>query len=161
MQIICIEYSISSIHTTSIQAYAATGKSSLVLHVEITRLVLFGLSLLAGFFLGFYYIFYFRLISVFLLAIYIIFINIKTFDYELSQQIKSVFPNFFLSIPMYLIAMILTNTLDINIINTIFIVAVSIIVYVALAVISKNDDFKFFYHHFIKILKSIRTQIRR
>jgi teichuronic acid exporter len=160
MRILSIEYSISSIHTTSIQAYAAVGKSYIVLQLEIFRLIFAALSLFVGFLFGFYYIFYFRLLSAVFLAFYIIFINKKIFDYKVKQQIKSFIPNFFLSVIVYLIAFVLNFFLSINLFNTFLIATISVIIYLLLALITKNDNLNFFYHHSTQLVKSFWYLVR-
>ena len=154
LRIFAISFFFYPIHTANLNAIKATGRSSILLKLEIIKDIVCILILLFTMKYGTLAIAYGMLANSIISQIINSWPNRKLIDYKYKDQIIDIIPNIFLSILMSLIVYTI-KFMHMNTILTLLVqVTVGAITYIALSYIFRNDSFIYL----LSILKQIKKK---
>ncbi|MEZ4357613.1 MAG: lipopolysaccharide biosynthesis protein [Eubacteriales bacterium] len=143
MQIFCISYAITPIHTANLQAINALGRSDIFLKLEIIKRSISFVILIITMFIGIYAMAIGILISGIISAFVNIYPNKKLLNYSYAEQAKDIFPSLFISLIMG-IAVYRINFLELEPMLILIIqIVLGVTIYVGLAKIFKFECFTY------------------
>lgn len=157
LRIFCVVYMFYPIHTANLNAINALGKSSTYLILEIIKVSLGMLAIIIAMNFGPLYI----AIAYMLTSIVAVFINSipnsKYIKYGPLNQLMDAFPNYIMSFIVGLVVYKTATFLSNSIISLIYQIIVFIVLYVFLAYITKNSNFKYTF----ELLKSFLNKSKK
>lgn len=141
LQLFCIFYLFQPIHTANMQAVKAMGRSDICLKLEIFRDIIQLIVLLVVMWISVEAI----VISMAIMSTLFVFVNaypnIKLLNYSIKEQLSDILPNVGMSLVMFICVYAVKFISSNNLITLIIQIAVGAVVYIALSVITKNNEF--------------------
>ena len=141
LQLFCIFYLFQPIHTANMQAVKAMGRSDICLKLEIFRDIIQLIVLLVVMWISVEAI----VISMAIMSTLFVFVNaypnIKLLNYSIKEQLSDILPNVGMSLVMFICVYAVQFISSNNLITLIIQIAVGAVVYIALSVITKNNEF--------------------
>ena len=141
LQLFCIFYLFQPIHTANMQAVKAMGRSDICLKLEIFRDIIQLIVLLVVMCISVEAI----VISMAIMSTLFVFVNaypnIKLLNYSIKEQLSDILPNVGMSLVMFICVYAVKFISSNNLITLIIQIAVGAVVYIALSVITKNNEF--------------------
>jgi len=151
LQIFCISYMLMPIHTANLQAINALGRSDIFLRLEIFKKTLGVIVLAISLPFGVYAIAIGQVINNVIASFINAYPNKKLLGYGYIEQISDIIPSLFLSVVMGAVVYMF-NILNIEGWKILIIqVLIGIIIYIILAIITKNESFSYL----LKTIKEI------
>ena len=150
LRIFCLSYALWPIHTANLQAINAIGRSDIFLKLEIIKKIIGVIIILITSRYGVYMIAIGTVVNSILSFFINSYPNKRLLNYSYIEQIKDIFPSFFISVIMggiiYFLHLLKYSSLLVMILQIIL----GIIIFMVLSFISKNESF----FYLIKILKN-------
>ena len=144
LSIICLGYAFYPMHSANLQAIYAVGRSDIVLKLEIIKRVTGFALIIVSIPFGIYAMTFSIVLMSLLATIINAAPNNKLLNYSLFEQVKDIWPYFFISGVMALVVFLVGKNIHFNIIINLFIeVIVGVILYVILCVIFKPYAYKY------------------
>lgn len=152
LQLFCLINLFNPIHDSNINSIKAIGRIDIYLRLEVIKKIIETLVLFCTMFIGIKYILYGMLLTSVGFIILNSYPNQKIIGYRIIEQFTDILPNLVISIIMSLVVFAIgflpLDSLILLIIQVIF----GIVLYVALSIMTKNNEFFFI----IEVLKKIR-----
>lgn len=145
LKLICFSYMLWPIHTANLQAISAIGKSKIYLKLELIKKGIGIICLIISIPFGIYIMISMKIVSSFIGIFVNASPNKKLLNYGYKEQVRDLFPTFFISLIMYILIEILNLYIFIFTSNLIIVIlteiAFGIAIYIILSIMTKNKSF--------------------
>lgn len=142
LQMMCFSYVFWPIHISNLQALNAMGRSDIFLKLEIVKKLLGVAVLVIGIRYNVFIFVGIKAFSDLICAFINAYPNVKLLDYKLKEQSMDALNNFIPAICMGVIIYIAGRYIGIGVLSLLIQIVLGVIIYTALAVLMKNENFK-------------------
>ena len=142
LQMMCFSYVFWPIHISNLQALNAMGRSDIFLKLEIVKKLLGVAVLVIGIRYNVFIFVGIKAFSDLICAFINAYPNVKLLDYKLKEQSMDALNNFIPAVCMGVIIYIAGRYIGIGVLSLLIQIVLGVIIYTALAVLMKNENFK-------------------
>ena len=142
LQMMCFSYVFWPIHISNLQALNAMGRSDIFLKLEIVKKLLGVAVLIIGIRYNVFIFIGLKAFSDLICAFINAYPNVGLLDYKLREQSMDALANFAPAICMGVIIYIAGKYIGIGVISLLIQIVLGVIIYIALAVVSKNENMR-------------------